>query len=568
MSLKGASWPLWTAFTLGTIACLTIAYAAYTLAGYSWAQVVDYKSPYVSATPTQTLVSVEPTPGPPLVRRVVLVIVDGLREDVSRSSMPTLNTLRGYGSDISLTVPQPSLSFPNWTTILTGASPSISGVTTNWHEGRELAPTLVDTVKATGDKVVVVGPTEFTGLFGIQPGPGVSLRTWHQGDYLSSELVDDALRLSKEASASLILVHLPDVDEAGHDYGGGSAAYRNVASKVGVDIARLVAGLQGDGTTFIITADHGQTDTGGHGGWEPEVLHVPGVFAGTGVKLDKGTGTLDQIAPTVSVLLGLEPPAYAESQALRSVIATSDESVFGTDVSHHLTFDAYYIGVVRGVAPTRQQLLSGGGADANAASATADRLAAERNDRLPLLLMICTGALLVIGVVGVASWRALVSATVGMVAYYGVYELLFFVVHGYRWSLSAFNTEAYVKTFMDWRLGEAALAALVGVAVATLVYPYLRSRPKGAGEPAYLPGYLSLAPATLLVVLATLAVQVGWFLWQWGASVVWILPNLMWGFKYDLDLIQMTAVGAAALVAPLVAYLIGRYHPRVRANAG
>ena len=37
----------------------------------------------------------------------------------------------------------------------------------------------------------------------------------------------------------------------------------------------------------------------------------------------------------------------------------------------------------------------------------------------------------------------------------------------------------------------------------------------------------------------------------------------MWAFKADLDMVQATALGAAALLAPLVTYLVGRYHPRV-----
>jgi hypothetical protein len=564
-----AAWPLWLSFALGTVVCLLVAYAAYTLVAYSWAQVVNYQSPYVSAPPPASLTSVTPTPGAPVVRRIVLVIVDGLREDVSRESMPTLNTLRTYASDISLTVPQPSLSFPNWTTILTGAPPTISGVTTNWYQGPELAPTLVDTAKAAGRKVIVVGPTDFTELFGIGAGPGVSLRPWPKDGYLAATLVDDALRLSKEtSSASLVVLHLPDVDEAGHAYGAASTQYREAASKVDADLARLVAGLQGEGTTFVIVADHGHIAPGGHGGWEPEVVTVPGVFAGSGVKLGKGTGTLNQVAPTISVMLGLVPPPYADTQALRSVIATSNEAAFGADVAHHLDYAANYIRIVRGAEPTREQLLAGGGADANAQAARADRLAAERSDRLPILLLFVGAAIAIIGIIGIASWRALVSAIAGMATYYLVYELQFFVVHGYRWSLSAFNAETYVQTFMNWRLGEAALAGLIGVAVATFVYPYLRAQPKDPRLAQYLPGYLSLAPATLLVVLATLGLQVGWFLWQWGASVTWTLPDLFWGFKYDLDLVQMTAVGAAALVAPLVAYLIGRYHPKVRRSAG
>jgi hypothetical protein len=66
------------------------------------------------------------------------------------------------------------------------------------------------------------------------------------------------------------------------------------------------------------------------------------------------------------------------------------------------------------------------------------------------------------------------------------------------------------------------------------------------------------------MVLATLGIQVAWFYWWWGVVPVWRLPDLMWGFKYDLDLVQATAVGAVAILAPLVSYLVGRYHPRVR----
>ncbi|MFU8891913.1 MAG: hypothetical protein ACNA76_09775, partial [Anaerosomatales bacterium] len=99
---------------------------------------------------------------------------------------------------------------------------------------------------------------------------------------------------------------------------------------------------------------------------------------------------------------------------------------------------------------------------------------------------------------------------------------------------------------------------------AAIIYPLLHAEPKGPRVRGHLAGWLALGPATVLAVMATLALQVAWFLWAYGAEVVWRLPDLKWGFKYDLDLIQATAVGATALLAPLVTYLIGRYHPRIR----
>src|SRR5665648_460355 len=70
--------------------------------------------------------------------------------------------------------------------------------------------------------------------------------------------------------------------------------------------------------------------------------------------------------------------------------------------------------------------------------------------------------------------------------------------------------------------------------------------------------------ATALAILAVLAFQIAWFLWPWGAEVSWILPDLKWGFKYDLDLIQATAIAGVALLGPIVTYLIGRFHPKLR----
>ncbi len=234
MRLRSRSALSWGMLAAGIVASVAISYGAYVLAGYAWDQVVDYKSPYVrqpgaaETSPTTVWVpeglraSYNPS-APVLAQRVVLVIVDGMRDDTSRSEFSTLNKLRTYGADITLTAPQPSLSYPNWTTILTGATQDISGVTTNWFDGRVPAPTLMDVAQQSGRQVEVVGPEDFETLYGVRPGPNVSLRPWPKGGYLSGTLVDDALRIAKATEPDLIVIHLPDLDEAGHEHGGGSA---------------------------------------------------------------------------------------------------------------------------------------------------------------------------------------------------------------------------------------------------------------------------------------------------------------------------------------------------------
>jgi hypothetical protein len=172
----------------------------------------------------------------------------------------------------------------------------------------------------------------------------------------------------------------------------------------------------------------------------------------------------------------------------------------------------------------------------------------------------------VLAAIGVASWRALVAALAGTAVYQVIYNGLYFLVHGHRWSLSAFNEEDLIDAFFYTRMGEAVVAALLAAVVAAFVYVALRRDPKGPrGE--FLPGWLSLGVATVLVIMASQALQVAWYVWAWGVEVTWWLPDLMWGFKFDLDLIQTAALGAAALLAPAVTYLVGRYHPKMRAAA-
>jgi hypothetical protein len=64
-----------------------------------------------------------------------------------------------------------------------------------------------------------------------------------------------------------------------------------------------------------------------------------------------------------------------------------------------------------------------------------------------------------------------------------------------------------------------------------------------------------------VTIQATLALQIAWYLWRWGVPLTWVLPDFEWAFKYDLDLIQVTALAVAALIAPLATFVVGRFHP-------
>lgn len=570
----------WTAGLLAVLISLAGAYAAYTLANYSWNQVVSYKSPFADygrpwvSSEDRPVTNAEkdlswPAPqrtreASETARRVVLIICDGLTLDASKQ-MTGLNTLRQYGADMVAVTSQPSLSYPSWTNILSGAPPDISGVTTNWFDASVPVETLIDVAVRDGYRTAFSGPEDFKALYGVQRAGASYFSKWNDSStYMTGTYIDQALKMAESYKPEFLLIHLPDADETAHDYGAASDKYAQVVRQMDADIQRFVTAMQDDRTVFVICADHGHIPTGGHGGWETEVTRVPVVFVGPGTVLGSGTMQQSDIAANVAALLGMRVPAYSTGR-IRDDVVLDAAAKMPAGIRQYRAFAGHYATRLDGKATALGDANDYDSIDGALTQIRGAHLAADRASRLPVALALAGGALLALVLLFAASWRGGLAALGGTLAYYVIYDGLYFVVHGYQWSLSAFNTETNVQKFFYTRMGEAAVAALIAVAIAGLLYPSTRREPKGPRE-GFLSGWLALGPATVLAILATLAIQVAWFLWAWGAQVVWRLPDLHWGFKYDLDLLQATAVGATAVLAPLVTYLVGRYHPKVRAR--
>jgi glucan phosphoethanolaminetransferase (alkaline phosphatase superfamily) len=260
----------------------------------------------------------------------------------------------------------------------------------------------------------------------------------------------------------------------------------------------------------------------------------------------------------VAVIAGLQAPLQATGTAIDAALSDPNGSARDAEFVHAAGITLEYIEKVLGQGAVDEDgsISSPSALAQMQASADAERIAEERPTRLWQLLVIAACTLAILIVVGLISWRTLVAAVAGTVIYAAVYNALFFFVHGFRWSLSIIGEEDLVQAFFNQRMLEAALAGLAGCLLAALVYLVLRrsSRETSTGWTAE---WLAVGGATVLLMQAALAVQVGVFLWRWGASVIWILPDLREAFKYDLDLIQITALGVAAVLGPLLTYLFG-----------
>lgn len=523
-----------------------VALGAFQLAQYSWDEVAEYRSPFTGALPSGK-------EGQPLVERVVLVVIDGLRLDASQE-MVNLNRLRGQGVDLVARVGQPSLSYPSWTVISTGAWQEVSGVTTNWYEGEVKVDTIFRQAQRRGLRTAVVGDDGWLQLFGPWVERVVTFEGVSEEEYRDLEAIyaldDRILKGALEALAEephLLLIHFEGPDNLGHGFGGASPEYRADVQRVDDHLGELLAAIDLESTALIVTADHGQIDTGGHGGWESVVTRVPLVMVGRGIAPGGQGVEVNQtdIAPTVAVLLGTAIPTHNQGRALFEYLDIDPrlEAQRKDDLAEQQSrFYNTYINWLTGTTPQERTV-----SEEMAQPAKMSRLSRERVGRLPIALSVALVPALYIGFY--PRKRELLLPLGGALLYFGVYNLLFFG-RGNSWSLSAFNSEAQIWAFITQRIVEAALvSALVGLVVGWL----------GRNRSAY--GAALAAVNTSFLVAYGLILQIDLFCLLWNVSFSWYLPNLRMGFKYYLDLFQLVAVGFMALFLPLLslgARLVGR----------
>ena len=522
----------------------------------SWDGMVDYQSQYTAPLPAGQ-------GGEPVTDQVVIVLQDGLRLDTSQD-LEAWNSLRAQGADLTVRVGQPSLSIPSFAVINTGAYQEISGVTTNWYEG-PIPP--VDSIycaaQAKGLTTAMVqeagGPKLFATCLDSPIFPEIPKDDRKAADDI---ILEESL-VALEAKPNLLWIHFSGSDWSGHHYGGASEEYAQFAREIDARIAKIAAAMDLNSSVLILNSDHGHIDTGGHGGWEEEVVVAPLVIVGEGIE-PGFYGEVEQarIAPTVAALLGIVMPAHNQGQPLFDLLQTSSQTRAQRSVDTAKQLDLFYtqyLGVIGAsdypgekLTEADQALAQGDHQQAyeratefatairrHAEEARQSRLWRERLGRLPIALLI-----LVIPALYLAFYprkRDLVVPLIGAAIYFLLYNGYFFI-RGFAWSLSTFNEEYLITGFLQQRIIEGAICLLFAAVVVGVL---MRGR-------TILETAMAAVNMSFFVGLGLL-LQVDLFYWVYGLEWNWYLPDLRWGMKYYFDLLQLLPTGLMALVAPLIA---------------
>jgi hypothetical protein len=300
---------------------------------------------------------------PRLARRVVMVVIDGL--GIDESHLPFLDELRARGASTTARVPYPTISRPNYVTLLSGVPPADSGVRANRVRTPVTLDTVLDRARAAGMRVATASdygllPSLFvrgaSSLYDVhwtddnQPMPPASWPVDVAERSGSLAELGPVIARFAASDSSLITALVLDVDRAGHAHGIGDE-YRAAARDTDAMLRAAFAQIDLTRDAVIVTADHGHVAPGGHGGIEREVSNVPVILAGAGVVahgLANDARSID-IAPTVAALLGLASPGHAEGRALVELLALSP-----ADAARRTSADAIRAAVVANVVANAQ----------------------------------------------------------------------------------------------------------------------------------------------------------------------------------------------------------------------
>ena len=274
--------------------------------------------------------------------KVILMIIDGLGYSYSRRLLGNVEgwVARGEAQVWRGRSVLPSTSGPCYASIHTGVDPQEHGILTNGHIGRVDYPDIFSETRKAGKRTGAVAHSFFSDYFQRSPfDPLTDLEadeedapiqharfytmTGEGGGNLATPSDYDLMALMtvmiNRKEPDYILFHSSTTDSIGHAYGADSIQLDKTAYTIDGAISHYLPMWREKGYEVIITADHGQSGRGHHGGTEDLMRDIAIYYFGDG----KGPGeeaVLSQkaLAPTVLTRLGVEVPDSMKEKSFLS----------------------------------------------------------------------------------------------------------------------------------------------------------------------------------------------------------------------------------------------------------
>jgi len=536
-----------TPLLIGILICLLVIGGSYYWALNLMDSVYSYRSPLHNSPPLpgESL-------GNPYTRSVVIVLVDGLRYDTSQdiSVMPYLNQLRELGASVEMHSQPPSYSQPGYTALLTGAWPEI-------NDGPMITLGYADIPTFTQDDIfsdanangLLTAISAFDWFEKLVPQEAVSESFYTAGEdqVADRDVVDAALPWLQAGKYQLVLIHLDQVDYAGHHEGGPiDPRWDAAASRVDGLLEEISTSMDLTKDTLLVVSDHGHINQGGHGGQDAITLLEPFVLVGKGVMPGKyGDVQMVDVAPTVAAILGTSLPAdnqgHPQVDMLDIPLSQVDRIRSAISLQQAQLVLAYQTAIGRPV--TIQQ--TSDVVNSSQAGMQAARNALQNSQMLPRGIIAIVIFLLIINLAAWNSKPYFGSMLIGVVGYLAVFNVKYLVIDHKTYSLSSVVD---VTNLIASSALTVLLSLLVGWILMVTGTKIYQLKPRKAAD---------LTMKFILTLLSILSIPIFVHYVINGAIVTWTLPNFLFSFLGLIFLIQLLMVAAIGLIFTGLAALLG-----------
>jgi len=215
----------------------------------------------------------------------------------------------------------PSLSRPLYETILTGTPVRIHGIVSNNTVRLSKMESIFHLARKNNLTTAAASYHWISELYNYAPFDYLTHRMqiklekpiqyghyYFEDSYPNSHLILDGELLRQKYRPDFLLIHPMEVDNVGHLYGGNSKEYREKIMILDSILANFLPLWLEGGYQVVLTADHGMSDDGMHGGISDEERLVPLVILSSKVEAKRYNVTLSQlgIAALICNLLGIK----------------------------------------------------------------------------------------------------------------------------------------------------------------------------------------------------------------------------------------------------------------------
>jgi predicted AlkP superfamily pyrophosphatase or phosphodiesterase len=274
----------------------------------------------------------------PLKSKLLLIILDGLPW---RNWKPFMGNLEGWvqsgeAQKWRMRSVLPSTSACCYASIHTGVSPQVHGITSNEVRFRVKQPDIFSEVTKAGGNTGAVTHSYWSEFFNRHPfdftsdieydepdGPIThgrfhTMTGYNHSNQMTPSDVDLFATLTMLAGRHGVdygILHTCTVDSMGHRFGHDVVVMDNALYALDAALAAFLPRWRELGYEVIVTADHGQTARGHHGGHDEEMQDVALYYFGPAKGPDADV-LLDQLqlAPTILKRLGVPVPETMKAQ--------------------------------------------------------------------------------------------------------------------------------------------------------------------------------------------------------------------------------------------------------------